>query len=194
MRHKACRGRCSTESPPMQQTILALAAVLIFSLYALTRHESDAGRERITITTEVEMAAAALARERLHEIERRAFDEADVGRDGVRASISGLTPRNLLGPDAPEASEAAFDDIDDFHGSATADTSVWNGQMVLFRDSISVRYFNPADTTASPNQALAKEITVRVRAAPSGYIGSPPVLARLRRVITPTSGAAHSSH
>ncbi|OZC02876.1 hypothetical protein [Rubricoccus marinus] len=178
----------------MQQTILALAAILIFSLYTLSRHESDAGLERISITAEYETAAAGLARARLHEIQRRAFDEADVGRDGMRSSTQGLTPSNQLGREAGETNESSYDDLDDFNGIARPVSAERNGETLSFRDSVSVRYLDPSDPTASPNRSLAKEITVIVTAVPSGYIGKAPVMARLRRVVTPASGAAHTTN
>ncbi len=178
----------------MQQTILALAAILIFSLYTLSRHEADAGNERISITSEVQRAATGLARARLHEVARRAFDEADVGRDGFRSSTSTLTPRSAFGADLGETDESSYDDLDDFHGQPSRPvTATRNGQTLAFRDSVSVRYLDPANPASSPERSLAKEITVFVHAEPSGYIGTPPVVARLRRVITPASGAAHST-
>ena len=170
----------------MSQTILALAAVLIFSLYALNRHETDAGRERIAITAEVETAAAGIARTRLHEIARRHFDEADTDRKNVRTHTNGLTPAANLGPDG-EATENAYNDVDDFHGATRPQTSRWNGADIHFTDEVTVRYIDPANPSASPSTSLAKEVTVVVRAAPAGFIGTPPVLARLRRVVTPAS-------
>lgn len=187
-------GSGSSPHPLMQQTILALAAVLIFSVYALSRHEADAGSERVTITAEVETAAARLARQRLHEVLRRAYDEADVGREGVRAQTMGLTPSGSFGPDAGESSEASYDDVDDFHGAAQNVSAARNGSTMGFRDSVSVRYFEPTNPSATPTVALAKEVTVFVTADPSGFIGTPPVLARLRRVVTPASGVAHSTN
>lgn len=175
----------------MQQTILALAAILIFSLYALSRHEADASRERFAITAEVETAAVGIARERLHAITVRSFDEADVGRDGARTSTSGLTATTSFGPDPGETSESMWDDVDDFHRDARPDTVQWNGRDLVFRDSVSVRYVVPATAATSTSQTLAKEITVVVTAAPSGFIGRPEVAARLRRIITPTADVAH---
>jgi hypothetical protein len=178
----------------MQQTILALAAVLIFSIYSLNRHGADASRSQTGVTAEIESAAAALAGERLHQVERRAFDESDVGREGARTSTMGLTSQMAFGPEVGEGNEASFDDLDDFHGRARTVTAVRGGQTLSFRDSVSVRYVDPANPAASPGTALAKEITVTVRSLSASSGGSAPVFARLRRVVTPASGAAHSSN
>lgn len=177
----------------MQQTILALAAILIFSLYSLSRHETDAGVERMAITAEIETAAAGVARARLHEIQRRAYDEADVGRDGMRSSTHGLTPSSMLGNENGEDAESSFDDLDDFDGFWRDVTTTHNGATLRFRDSVSVRYLDPSNPASSPSTSLAKEVTVFVRAL-TGDAGAPPVTARLRRVVTPASGVAHSSN
>lgn len=175
----------------MQQTILALAAILIFSLYALSRHQTDASHERVAITSEVETAAVGLARERLHAITTRGFDEADIGRDGARTTTVGLTPSNRFGRDTGETNEPSWDDVDDFHGQARPDTVQWNGRDLVFRDSVSVSYYDPSSGSRTTSPTLAKEITVTVTAAPAGFIGTPEVAARLRRILTPTADVAH---
>lgn len=177
----------------MQQTILALAAVLVFSLYALSRHGADASRERLAITAEVETAAVGIARERLHEITTRSYDEADIGRDGARTSTSGLTSPSNFGRDTGESSEPSFDDIDDFHGRTRPDTVRWNNRDLVFRDSVSIRYVVPETAAPSSSATLAKEITVTVTAARAGFIGTPEVAARLRRIVTPTADVSHST-
>ena len=179
-------GPTTLPRPTMSQTILALAAILIFSLFALNRHEADAGRERIAITAEVETAAAGIARARLQEIARRHFDEADIDRKNVRTHENGLTPAHRFGPDG-ELTEDAYNDVDDFHGATRPQTATWNGQSIRFNDEVTVRYIDPSNPSANPSSSLAKEVTVIVRAAPDGFIGTPPVLARLRRVVTPAS-------
>ncbi|MEM1056801.1 MAG: hypothetical protein AAGI52_14860 [Bacteroidota bacterium] len=177
----------------MQQTILALAAILIFSLYAMSRHQADASRERLAITAEVETAAVGIARTRMHEITLREFDEADIGREGARSSLAGLTATSSFGPDMGETTEATYDDIDDFDGRATPQTVQWNGRNLVFRDSVSVRYVVPATAAASAGATLAKEVTIIVTAAPDGFIGTPEVAARLRRIVTPASSTSLST-
>jgi hypothetical protein len=177
----------------MQQTILALAAVLTFSLYALSRHQTDAGHERLAITAEVETAAVGIARERMHEVTLREYDEADIGREGARRTTAGLTATSSFGTDSGETTEATFDDLDDFHQVARPRTVQRNGRDLVFRDSVSVRYVVPETAAASTNATLAKEITVTVTAAPAGFIGTAEVAARLRRIVTPASRATHST-
>lgn len=176
----------------MQQTILALAALLAFSIYMLTRHNVEAEFERVAITAEMELAATDIATQRLSEVLANAFDEADIGREGTRSTTDGLS---VIGTaDADELTEAAFDDVDDYHTVSRAVTRPWHTDTLVFTDSVSVRYVNPAnlsDTLAANTTALAKEITITVFAAPVGFIGTPGIGAQLRQVATPASQAAY---
>lgn len=174
----------------MPQTLLALAAILLFSLFAMSQHTATADAGRFAITGEVEMAAARLARQRLATVTVRAFDEADVGQDRVRTEAIGLSP---LGPDDGvllETSEADFDDVDDDHGApARVALAPWMDESITFTDSVSVRYVavGPSGISPSATPTLMKEVTVIVRAAPTGFVGTPTVAAVLSQVVTPTS-------
>lgn len=176
----------------MHQTILALAALLTFSIYMLTRHGVEAEVERSAVTAEIEMAATDVATARLAVVLSHAFDEADRGREGSRSTTDGLSPIGVPDPDEP--AEWAFDDVDDFHGVARSTTRPWYTGELVFTDSVSVRYVNPAAPTATVTPgvlALAKEVTVTVFAAPTGAPGSPPIGAQLRQVVTPASQAPY---
>lgn len=176
----------------MQQTILALAALLAFSIYMLTRHNTEAEFERIAITAEMEMAATDIATARLAEVLANAFDEADRGREGTRSTTDGLSTIGTT--DADEPDESAFDDIDDYHTVARAVQRPWEGNALVFTDSVSVRYVDPADlsgTLPASTKTLAKEVTITVFAAPIGFIGTPPIGAQLRQIATPASQAAY---
>ena len=176
----------------MQQTILALAAILTFSVYALTRHSADAEIERFAITAEVEMAATDIATARLSTVLARGFDEADRARESTRTRPDGLSPIGVADPD--EAVEDQFDDVDDYHGVARSSVRPWFGEDLVFTDSVSVRYVDPANPSATVppgSLELGKEITVTVFAAPAGYVGSPPIGARVRQVVTPASQARY---
>ena len=174
----------------MPQTLLALAAILMFSYFALSQHSATADVERFAITGEIEMAAARLARQRLATITARAFDEADVGESRVRTSPTGLSP---LGPDdglLTETSEADYDDVDDAHGApARAVSAPWMDETIAFTDSVSVRYVavGTSGITSSGTPTLMKEVTVTVRAAPQGFVGRPEIAATLSQVVTPSS-------
>ena len=172
----------------MPQTLLALAAVLIFSVFALSQHEAKADGEADAIRSEVEIAAAQLARERLADVLARRFDEADQAGGRVRVRPDGLS---AIGADADDgATEADFDDVDDFHGRpARAQTMDWMGGTLAFTDSVSVRYVAYSGTAlvASAAPTLMKEVTVTVWASPASAVGGSPVSATLSQIVTPTS-------
>lgn len=177
----------------MQQTILALAALLAFSIYMLTRHSAEAEIEQIAITAEMEFAATDIATQRLAEVLASAFDEADLDRQGTRATIEGLSTIGTA--DSGEPTEADFDDIDDYHTVSRSVQRRWQGGDLVFTDSVSVRYVDPADPAnplASGTKSLAKEITITVFAAPVGYIGTRLIGAQLRQIATPASQAAYN--
>lgn len=176
----------------MQQTLLALAAVLAFSIFALTRHEDDAAMERRSISAHVERAAENLARARLSEISRLAFDEADIGTDRIRTTPSTLP----LGADAGETSAADFDDIDDpmSHAAVVGTPDIRavpvGGGTVELQVEVSARYVQPNDPgTVSAVPTLAKEIAVRVTEvlAPGQTTGRMPVQVTVRSVFTPSA-------
>ena len=176
----------------MQQTILALAALLAFSIYMLTRHSVESEFERVAITAEMELAATDIATQRLSMVLANAFDEADIGREGTRSTIDGLS--TIGTPDTGEPAEWAFDDVDDYHTITRSVQRPWQGGDLLFTDSVSVRYVDPANPDSiltAGTLSTAKEITVTVFAAPVGFIGTPPIGARLRQVATPGSQSAY---
>lgn len=174
----------------MQQTLLALCAVAIFSIYALNSTRDEAAMEMRAVTSEGEHAAESIARERLAYAERLAFDEQDIGRtSGVRIT----PPSSTIGRDADEPTLAEFDDLDDLNRLAetrAADTIGGPGGL-LFDVTYGVRYVVPASLAVSAVPTLAKELTVTVVEVPSATTrGRPEVRAVLRKVFTPAGMAS----
>ena len=165
----------------MQQTLLALVAVLVFSLFTLSRHEFRA--DGPALGPEVERAGARIARERLADVLSHRFDEADLARGRVRTTPRGLS---RLGPDG-EAAERDYDDVDDFHGATRVLEADGAGGPVTFTDSVAVRYLAhvAGELRGVPGPTLMKQVTVVVRARPAGFVGTAPVAARLRQIATP---------
>jgi hypothetical protein len=172
----------------MPQTFLALVAVFILSTYALGQVRNSTAVARNAVQREVELAAADLARTRLANITERYFDEADNGRTSLRFSTIGLTPLSDLGPDPGETAASTFDDVDDFHvadGSSVADSIEWDGGVLHFDVTTSVRYVDPANPeVAAGAPTLAKEIVVTVAERTSGALGRRPVSGRLSAVVS----------
>ncbi|HEX8384694.1 MAG TPA: hypothetical protein VF576_00840 [Rubricoccaceae bacterium] len=165
----------------MQQTLLALCAVLVFSIYALNQHRDDAAFERSAVTSESEGAAAEVARGRIAAAERLAFDEQDIGRTGIR-----LTPStSAIGPDGDETEAALFDDLDDLNGLVEERSAQAGDGLLRFTVTYAVRYVAPATLAAAATPTLAKEVHVRAVEVTTGRTDRPPVSVDLRKVFTP---------
>lgn len=185
----------------MQQTLLALCAVLIFSIYALNSTRDEAATEMRSVSAGADEAAASVARARLAVVERLAFDELDVGRVAAGGSRGiRTTPTNsVIGPDdLGEVDMATFDDLDDLHGftetraveAGTVRTDAGASGMLEFALVYRVRYVNPAaPAAAAASPTLAKEIHIEVREV--GARGRAAARFDLRRVYTPAGMASY---
>lgn len=168
----------------MPQTLLAIAAIFCFALLALGQQRHDHDLTRHSVAMEAELVAVDVARAQMTRIERLAFDEDDVGRQGIRTQ----PPPTAIGPDDAESGPATFDDVDDWNGF-TEQVAMPVGMGTLrFQTVVSVRYMdNLAPSTPSATATLTKEIRVMVVEVQVGPSDRPPVQASLRRVVTPAS-------
>lgn len=172
----------------MQQTLLALCAVAVFSIYALNSTRDEAAMEMRAVTSEVGQAAESVARDRLAYAERLAFDEQDIGRTaGIR-----ITPStSAIGLDADEFALADVDDLDDLNRLPETRSAAAGTGTALFDVVYTVRYVVPSSLASSPVQTLAKEVTVRVTEVPSAATrGRPVATATLGKVFTPAGMAS----
>lgn len=175
----------------MSQTLLALGALTLFTLFAFSQWQGEDALARRAMSEDIERALEEAARGRMAEIAAMAFDEADVdGRAGIRTIPSGLP----LGPDDGETTVAAFDDVDDFHGlnevlGGPERRTVLVGQGVVDFDlTVQVRFVDPLSANApSAVPTLAKEVAVFAMEVTTGATGRPPVQATFRRVFTPVT-------
>lgn len=173
----------------MQQTLLALSALLVFSIYALGRHRSDNDVERRAVGAEVELAATDVATGRLAAVERLAFDNDDVERAGVRMTL----PTSGLGPDADEPTRDAYDDVDDWDGARdTVSVAVGTGSL-QFAVAVEVDYvdLNAPDTVVA-TPTLAKRVHVHVEEVEAGPSDRAPATVDLRRIVTPAASATRT--
>ncbi len=174
----------------MQQTLLALCAVAVFSIYALNTTRGEAAAELRSVTAGAEDAVASAARTRLAAADRLAFDEQDVGRGSQTVRLVPTT--SAIGLDAGEAEPHQFDDVDDFDGlieerdvqaGVGLDTSAG---VLRFQLTYTVRYIDPLNpTVTSLVPTLAKELAVRAEEMTTGETGRPPVQVTFRKVFTP---------
>lgn len=172
----------------MPQTFLALAAIVLLTIFGFSQGQNSDALGRRTISEDLERAMTEAARDRMAEIARRAFDEQDrTARRGVRTRAS----TSVIGRDAGETTVASFDDIDDFNdlvavlgGPERRLVPVADGAVEI-ELVVSVQYVRADDPTVpSAAPTLAKEVVVSAREArPTD--GRTPVAASFRRVFTP---------
>lgn len=172
----------------MPQTLLALIALFLLSTVALTQQRQTASLDRGAEQRELDLAATDLARTWLAAATERAFDEADVGRAGLRFTTDSLTTAAAFGPDAGEIAPASYDDVDDFHGLALIDSVQWDQGMLAFDVSVAVRYADPTNPNATAGSpTLAKEIAVTVQERASALLERRPSSGTLRAIVSPTA-------
>ncbi len=143
----------------MQQTMLALGALLILVTLTLNQQRSVILVQKNAYLREMESAAADFAQMRLHQITEKDFDEARVGMTVLNTNTLDLTPSASFGAETGETSFATFDDIDDFHAFSDTTTHEMNDEEFVIRAEYAVRYVLP-DGTPTTTQTLAKEFTV----------------------------------
>lgn len=173
----------------MPQTFLAIAAIMCLALLALGQQRHDHDLTRHTVAMEVEQAATDVARAWMTRVERMAFDETDVGREGIRTQPSPAP----LGPDDGETGPATFDDVDDWHAHTAAESIEMGMGALRFQAAVSVRYMqNLAPSEPAPAATLTKEIRISVVELQDGPSGRRPAQTMLRRVVTPASIGAQT--
>lgn len=173
----------------MPQTILAVAAIMAFSLFALSQHRANASLEQTAMASEIELAATDLARDQLVAITSNVYDEADIGRTDLRRDIIGLS---AIGPDGGESSIDLFDDVDDYDGFLDTLSVNWHGTALSFVVTADVQYVNanqPDLPSATPT--LAKEVAVSVAEIGNSANERPTVTAKLVHIITPAWSTMH---
>lgn len=175
----------------MPQTLLALFALVLLSTVALGQHRHAATLDRGAEEREVELAGTDLARAWLAGVTERAFDEADIGRAGLRFTADSLTVPADFGPELGEIAPATYDDVDDFHGLTLTDSVAWDAGFLVFDVSIAVRYVSPTSPDAvAGSPTLAKEIAVTIQERSASLLERRPVTGTLRAIVSPTAQRA----
>lgn len=147
----------------MQQTMLALGALLILVTLTLNQQRSAFLLQKNAYLREMESAAADFAKKRLHEISIKDFDEARTGMDILDPGVTDLTTYADFGTDPGENvyNELTLDDIDDFHNHVDTTAHQLNNEEFQIRASYSVQYVEPDGTsTQTTAPTVAKQVTV----------------------------------
>lgn len=144
----------------MPQTLLAILAMVVTSLFAFGQHRSILESRLKMIHQEVALRSTSVAVNVIEEIGSLAFDEAT--KDEAIMSSNDLT---ILTDGPAELETAQADDIDDFNNRERTVTLVRKIGSLNFVARSTVQYVN-SDGTASPTVATKyKELTVSVKSA-----------------------------
>jgi hypothetical protein len=145
----------------MGQTQLALLALVVASMFALSEFRSLHGVQQAMIRNEMSLTATGVAVDVLEEIGSMAFDEA-TSEQGKVTSPLGLTAATLFGPGFDQPNN----DVDDWHNTNIIRNRVVGADTLRFGVSTTVRYAQESDPTRPVSDASTrtrfKMATVRV--------------------------------
>ena len=147
----------------MQQTILALGALMIITMISVNQQHSYYGVMENAYIREVENAAYDYSVMRMEAIvNSTAFDESVVGSSDP-VDVGSLANPAQLGADIGESDLMDFDDLDDFHTFQEDVQHVLSADTFRFSVDYEVRYVNLSDLDAiQSSPTLAKELTIKV--------------------------------
>ncbi|MEM8488368.1 MAG: hypothetical protein AAF564_22655 [Bacteroidota bacterium] len=171
----------------MQQTMLAMGALLILVTLSMNQQRSAFLVQKSAYLREMESAAADFAKVRLHEVTEQAFfDEARVNMAILDTGVSDLTPPASFGTDPSEDATniADFDDLDDFEGFVDTTMHQLNLEQFQIRSEFSVRYVQASDGKGVTFPTLAKE--VQIEATVLDRIGEAQAVVRLQKMVVIT--------
>lgn len=155
----------------MQQTILALGALLIIMMTAINHQRSTFLIQEASYVREIESAAEDLAKKRLETLlNTRRFDESTPASfTSLPSNTNGMTAAGSLGPEGGESGPVnpldedfgTFDDVDDVNNFQHTVWHTISADTFRFQVSYQVQYLD-ATNNPSANATFAKEITAFV--------------------------------
>ena len=153
----------------MQETIIALGALMIITLIAVNQQRNSIILQEKVYLREMENMVSDLGKKRLEEIlNQTAFDESRVGVTSLDTDVSTLTESGSLGPEPGENKVALYDDVDDYHGYQETISHNISADTLSMIVNYSVRYVepsNPSITSLTPT--LSKELRISVQSRDS---------------------------
>ncbi len=148
----------------MQQTILALGALMIIMITALNHQKSVILIQEVTYIREIETAALDVAKFRIEAIlNDTGFDETRIGETTLPTDPSTLTASSDFGL---EPGNTVRNDVDDYHNVTETGVSHTVGDNTYnFNISYSVAYVNSTTGDTTSTKTFAKLITADVVSA-----------------------------
>lgn len=143
----------------MQQTILALGALMIIMITAISHQRSAIMIQEMAYVRELENAALDVAKIRTESLlNQTTFDELWIGEAHLPNSTTLLTTTASFGPDP---GDTAFDDIDDAHNFTERYTHSIGDDTYDFLINYAVAYVDSMGN-ATYDRTFAKQITANV--------------------------------
>lgn len=150
----------------MQQTLLALLALMTASFLSFSQMQAIVQSEREIVQSELEEMATGIAMQSMEVVRARHFDDATVGIPGdSTVSVSDFTSPPFTSGNhcQPFGGSDVCDDVDDFHEMvpATVPFEIPDDQ-IDFKVEIEVRYVDSAMQPTS-SKTIRKEVIIYVQ-------------------------------
>ncbi|MBN1348171.1 hypothetical protein JXJ21_02055 [candidate division KSB1 bacterium] len=143
------------------QTLLTIGALILLSIIILNINRSLTESNDLLNQTRFGLEAIALASSLIEEASQLPFDEVSWDSTVLDKKWSDFTLPDDLGADLGETDFASFDDFDDFHNYAKAETTAQN----IYQISCKVNYAIPIfpDFTWGFSRTYYKKLTVTIK-------------------------------
>lgn len=155
----------------MQQTLLALVALLIATLLSLNQKQATIQSQNQVVRAEMQQMALGVAAQTMQVVRARAFDDATVGMPGdsiVSTSEFTETPFSTGNDCQAFGGSVACDAIEDFHEmqTTTLPFTFPTGQFDFDVD-VRVRYVDANLQPTGGGTSSRKQVTIEVQDNPS---------------------------
>lgn len=147
----------------MPQTMLAILAMMIFSLFAVNQQERVYVAQKAMIRQTVTVMLNSASVERLEEISSKGYDQATVDDETISSSAELSSSTSGFGPGTDHTAE---DDLDDFHTAIdTLYRAVGTDSLgfVVVSEVAYASEANPAELAAAGTKTKYKLVTVTAR-------------------------------
>lgn len=149
----------------MPQTLIAILAMVITTLFAFNQHKSVLTSRMNMIRQDVSMRATGVAVDVMEEIGAMAFDDATKTGKASDANLLSDLPLALDSSDVEQDESGGVDDIDDFNGLTILRTRTHGAQTMNFEARPRINYVSSDGTTIVEVPTKFKRVSITVVAS-----------------------------
>lgn len=140
------------------QTLFAILSIILLTSISTRVNSTILSTQDTTQNSKFALVAISLAKSRIEEVSRLAFDETTL--NNTVSSATSLTPAGSLGVETGESGEVTYDDCDDYNNFVETDSTL---QSAVYKISTKVNYVTATNLNGtSSSQTWNKKITVEV--------------------------------